>query len=71
MRAGSKPVSQRIFARNLRVDSIRVARRDHFMKDFPNGIAIRLSCRANFHGRKSQLQISRASLLSPDTPRLD
>jgi hypothetical protein len=46
-RVTAEPISQRIFAGNFRIDRIGIPSRDHFMKDFPDRIAIRISRRAN------------------------
>ena len=48
MRVVSKPIGQRFFARRIRIEHIRVPRRDDFMKNIPDRLAIRICRWANF-----------------------
>src|SRR5205823_5206474 len=50
LRIRSKPVSQRILTRHFWIKRVRIARRKDLVKDFPDRIAIRPSCRTYFHG---------------------
>ena len=40
MRVRSKPISQRLFTRHPGIECIGVARRDNFVEDFPNRVAV-------------------------------
>ena len=42
-----KPVRLRVLTRHLRIEWISVTRRDHFLENLPNCIAIRILCRPN------------------------
>src|SRR5438552_18094154 len=44
-----EPISQRLLTRDIRLHRIRLARRDYFMKNFPDRIAICVCCWTNLH----------------------
>src|SRR6266700_5876853 len=46
-----EPVSQRIHARNVWINRIRLARGDHFLKNLPDSIAIRVTSTTNVKHR--------------------
>src|SRR5262249_11489183 len=52
-------------------DCVRVAGRDHFMKNFPNGIPVSLSCCANFHPPQLWRGITRSKILTKGDPPSD
>jgi hypothetical protein len=49
MRARLEPIRQRIIARDVGIDRIRLSRSDHLMKNLPDRIAIPFSCRTDFY----------------------
>ena len=55
--AGLKPIGERVLARDFRVDRIRVARRNHLMKNFPDRFMIGIGGRPNAqHAEKFNFQ---------------
>jgi len=46
---GSKPISQRLLARHLRIKRVRIACRDNLMENIPDRVAVCISCRAYCH----------------------
>src|SRR5207244_13631662 len=59
-----KPVGERVFTREIRLERISVASKDHLMKNFPDRIAIGISRRTNVvhHSKRSTLNVQRPTL---------
>jgi hypothetical protein len=63
-----EPVVERNFPRDVEFDRIRLAGRDHFPKNFPDRIAIRINSSTN--GHKAKINVELSTKASPASGRL-
>ena len=67
MRVASKPVCERVVARHLWIKCVGVARRDYFVNNFPDRVAIRIGRSTNVdHLTNKALTTERSIQLTAD-----